>query len=103
MRLSVKERRAIVDSFREQFPDAARIVLFGSRADDSKRGGDIDILVVSALPYEDAFRASLRAISVVQIALGEERKIDVVVTPGTGDDRLVVAEALRTGIDLWTK
>lgn len=103
MRLSETERSVIVDSLRSQFPDVRRIALFGSRADDSKRGGDIDLLVVSDLSYADAFRASLSARAAIQIGLGGERKIDMVVSSGTGDDRLIVKEAMRTGIDLWTK
>jgi len=103
VRLSDVERQAVVGSFLAQFPDAERIVLFGSRADDSKRGGDIDILVVCAMDFDEAFRASLRAKSAAHIALGGERKIDVVVSSGNGDDRLVVEEALRTGIELWKK
>ena len=44
MRLTKKEQQAIKESFKEVFKDG-RIYLFGSRVDDSKRGGDIDLYI----------------------------------------------------------
>ena len=46
MRLS-KEEIGLLKSTLKTFVDDARLYLFGSRVDDSKQGGDIDILVVS--------------------------------------------------------
>ncbi len=46
MRLSPSQHHAILDAVRRQDPEA-RIILFGSRADDHARGGDIDLLVIS--------------------------------------------------------
>ena len=46
MRLKRKEVDVIVKSIRA-LDNRAKILLFGSRADDSKKGGDIDILVIS--------------------------------------------------------
>ena len=46
MRISEEERRTIVDSVTALDPDA-RVWLFGSRVDDAKRGGDIDIAILS--------------------------------------------------------
>lgn len=47
MRLSRIERDVIVREARESFGPDARVKLFGSRTDDSRRGGDIDLLVQS--------------------------------------------------------
>ena len=47
MRITEHEKNAIIEAVRSVDPDA-RVWLFGSRADDSKRGGDIDIGVLSA-------------------------------------------------------
>ena len=44
MRLTHKEHQAIKESFKEVFK-RGKIYLFGSRADDSKRGGDIDLYI----------------------------------------------------------
>ena len=45
MRLSPAERRAIDTAAREAFPPGTRVMLFGSRTDDARRGGDIDLLI----------------------------------------------------------
>ena len=46
MRLTDQEKEAIVNSIKSIDKDA-EVYLFGSRADDSERGGDIDILILS--------------------------------------------------------
>ena len=44
MRLSTYEINSIKDTFKETFKDG-KIFLFGSRVDDNKRGGDIDLYI----------------------------------------------------------
>ena len=46
MRLSPVDRQAIKETIKE-FDSNADVYLFGSRTDDSKRGGDIDLLIMS--------------------------------------------------------
>ncbi len=46
MRLTDNDKRAIKEAFFEIFEDG-KIYLFGSRADDTKRGGDIDLYIPS--------------------------------------------------------
>lgn len=47
MRLSSKELRAITWSFHECLSTLPfKLCLFGSRTDDNKKGGDIDLLVI---------------------------------------------------------
>ena len=48
MRLTKFEAESIKESVYGFDPDA-RIILFGSRVDDTKRGGDIDLLVLSGM------------------------------------------------------
>lgn len=45
MRLAPNEVRALQRSVAELLPKGAVVRLFGSRVDDAKRGGDIDLLV----------------------------------------------------------
>lgn len=45
MRLSEHERNVIRKAAAEVFGPDVRVMLFGSRVDDSRRGGDIDLFV----------------------------------------------------------
>ena len=76
MRLSPDERNAIVASV-TKFDDTAEIYLFGSRVDDSKRGGDIDVLIKSDLLH----RESIGLIEEELFKRIEEQKVDLVLTP----------------------
>lgn len=50
MRLSATQTRVILHCVRQQFGSDARVMLFGSRLDESARGGDVDLFVESAAP-----------------------------------------------------
>ena len=52
MRLAPHEIAAIKAAAREAFGDTAVVRLFGSRVDDSKRGGDIDLHVEVDPPFD---------------------------------------------------
>ena len=45
MRISAAQRQSIVQETQKSFGEDARVWLFGSRADDSRRGGDVDLYV----------------------------------------------------------
>ena len=75
MRLSEFEQSIILKVIRDIDPNA-EIRLFGSRIDDDKKGGDIDLLVISdKLTFRDKITITGR----LKNYLGE-RKIDVIVT-----------------------
>jgi predicted nucleotidyltransferase len=100
MRLSEKSANEVRDAVRAAFPGQPRVILFGSRVSDDRRGGDIDLLVISDLPQVTMEAARIKAIVKMQMALGDQ-KIDVVVTADpVRDSRPVVREALRNGIEL---
>lgn len=84
MRLTPEERRAIESRIGDVVVEmGGALYLFGSRADDAKRGGDIDLLVV--LPAENlaAFAGIKRSlIDRVHGDVGEQR-IDVTLTTAT--------------------
>jgi predicted nucleotidyltransferase len=80
------------------FPGRAQVILFGSRTRPEARGGDLDLLVIADASPDVLTRARVRAIARLQIALGEQH-IDLVATSDPDrDSRLVVREALRTGV-----
>jgi predicted nucleotidyltransferase len=56
----------------------AKIYLFGSRVDDSKRGGDIDLLVVS----DEITKKDLRILRVEFFKHFGEQKLDIVLDDG---------------------
>ncbi len=74
MRLTTEEISHIKSTIREFDPEA-RIYLFGSRVDDTKKGGDIDLLIFSeTLTERDKRRIRLRLYD----KLGEQ-KIDILI------------------------
>jgi len=72
MRLTTEEIRALRGAL-EGLP-VERVFLFGSRTDDARRGGDIDVLVFSRAP---AFGLAHRVSS--RFAQALEAKLDVLV------------------------
>lgn len=77
MRLSETERKAIKAALNKHFDATARVYLFGSRTDDQKRGGDIDLFIETELQGEELVLAKLRTMSEIQRRIGD-RKIDIV-------------------------
>lgn len=74
MRLTERERRAVLDAVAMSDPDA-QVWLHGSRVDDMARGGDIDLLVLSP---RLAFRDKVDLLARLHRALGEQ-KIDLTI------------------------
>lgn len=101
MRLTEQERRLIAQTVADVFGRDVDVRLFGSRLDDSQRGGDID-LFIDAVPCSAAEvvdrRVRLRA--KLHDALGD-RKIDVVVHRASGPELPVHRHARATGVPLW--
>ena len=102
MRLSTVERRAVESASRETLPAGSRVLLFGSRLDDSRRGGDIDLLVELPEPLSADDTVDRRTRFTARLyRLLEERRIDVLVTlRGRQDRRGVVTAARQQGIEL---
>ncbi len=97
MRLTEHQRTSIVDNAKLVFGETAKVYLFGSRVDDNKRGGDIDIFI-ECDEQSNCYENRQDYIAKLYRAIGEQ-KIDVVLkTLGKDDDRLIVSEALSKGI-----
>lgn len=101
MRLSPDQQSAILTTVAETFGDEASIWLFGSRIDDNKRGGDIDLLIETSQSDVAAIvRAELAFLTKLQMKLGEQ-KIDVLVDyPTRHFSPPIFAIAKQTGIQL---
>ena len=58
MRLKENEIKIIKSVIEEIFGDETKIYIFGSRLDDTKRGGDIDLFLITQNPsYEKKIKA----------------------------------------------
>lgn len=93
MRLQVHEIQAILRAAREIYGSRVKVYLFGSRLDDTKRGGDIDLLIRNDEEKQGVL-ARIRLIANLKRALGD-RKIDVI---GDYEDNEVAREALEKGV-----
>lgn len=72
----------------------ARIYLFGSRADDDKRGGDIDLLIIS----DRLFPADAGRVRWLLWELIGEQKIDIVIAKDDSDPFVRIAK--KEGVPL---
>ena len=80
MRLTDREKEEILAAVR-RFDENARVFLFGSRADDSKKGGDIDLLVLS----EKISRVERTRIRRVICETIGDQKIDILIASDITD------------------
>jgi predicted nucleotidyltransferase len=83
LRLSPQQVAIIKAEAQRQLGTEARVILFGSRTDDSARGGDIDLLVLTSSPVENRALAAIRFAAALQQRLGDQRIDVLVVTPDT--------------------
>jgi len=95
MRLSQRDVEVIKKYFKEFFKNG-EIYLFGSRVDDSKKGGDIDLYFVLE-EHTNLFEKKIKFLSRVKRELGEQ-KIDIVFN--IDSSRLIEKEAISWGIKL---
>jgi uncharacterized protein len=102
MRLTNTELRAIETASREVLPPGTRVALFGSRTDDTRRGGDIDLLLEPPAPLTPAATIDLRTRLAARLyRLMGERRIDILISPsGMADDRPVLLNARQQAIEL---
>ena len=101
MRLTEAQRQAIKAATAECFGPEASVRLFGSRARDDRRGGDIDLLVETRLiDAATVSRAHTRFLARLNDRLGEQ-KIDVLIDyPGRTSHPPIYAIARREGVVL---
>lgn len=96
MRLTPFEVISIKKAFIETFGEG-KIYLFGSRVDDSQRGGDIDLYLCPSKKFDDERVRRRNFLIKLDEYIGEQ-KIDAVMAKDPS--RLIEKEALRTGIEL---
>ena len=102
MRLTDEQVKIIKTAVINNFGGEAKVRLFGSRVDDTKRGGDIDLFIDADLPADQMFLRKINTLTELQLKLGE-RKIDIITfnSNNAGNTRpLIVQEALSNGVEL---
>ncbi len=97
MRLTTVENETILNVIHSQFGENVKIWLFGSRADDQKRGGDIDLFLETPQNFAEAWKRKMIAVSLLQIQLGDQ-KIDLMVRSADDGDRPIYQIAKNTGV-----
>lgn len=99
MRLTDQQRLQIRNAAARVLGEQAEVLLFGSRVDDTARGGDIDLYVELDGDADEVLERQLRFYASLQRELGEQR-IDIVVHRRGTPLRPIDREALRHGVRL---
>lgn len=94
MRLNEKQLTAIKELFKEHFLENDHIWLFGSRVDDTKRGGDIDLYIETEYDADTAYEKKSKLWSGLQRKIGEQ-KIDIVINRIKSDSHLRIYDIAR--------
>jgi len=100
MRLEAEQIRTIKQTVDEIVGEDSEVYLFGSRTDDTRRGGDIDLLVEGRKPVDPDMRLSQRIAlkSRLHQLLGEQQ-IDLIMhypdMPVTAFQKMVKKTAIR--------
>lgn len=79
--------------------DDARVRIFGSRAREDEKGGDIDLLVETGLALPNRVASACRLASELQMELGDQR-IDVIIVDAATEEMPIHQVARETGVIL---
>jgi hypothetical protein len=99
MRLTSTEKKAIYNSAITVFGNNSKVFLFGSRVDDRKKGGDIDLYIETDLSSEDALEKKIDFLVDVKTKIGD-RTIDLVVRGSDSSPKPVYDIARAEGLEL---
>lgn len=99
MRLTHEQVCVIKEQVAAHFGPRAEVWLFGSRVDDTGRGGDIDLYIETDLRPEQFLDREMRLYAQLQRRFGE-RHIDIVTHSAGAPLRAIHREARATGVPL---
>lgn len=99
MRLTAYQQQAIREEVAHVFGSSAVVRLFGSRADDHARGGDIDLHIETTGTPAELLDRELKLQARLLRRLGD-RRIDIIVCGDPQQQRPIDRQARETGIAL---
>jgi len=99
MRLTPSQEQITKSTIDRVLGTENRVWLFGSRVDDSLRGGDIDLLIETETTLPNRAQTLCRLHGALIYALGE-RKLDILLKDARTRDAPVFSIAKRTGVIL---
>ena len=99
MRLTQAQQQITKITIERVLGKASRIWLFGSRADDALRGGDIDLLIETDEVLDNRAKILCKLHGALTLALGE-RKLDILLKDPRTHDAPIFNIAKRTGVML---
>ncbi|AEF19522.1 MULTISPECIES: nucleotidyltransferase domain-containing protein [unclassified Hydrogenobaculum] len=95
IRLKDEEIEIIKEVAIEIFGEDAKVYIFGSRVDLTKKGGDIDIFIETQ--KEVSLNQEIEFLAKLEIK-GVERSVDVLIKAKNRDNKPIFEEAKRTGV-----
>ncbi len=95
MRLTKKEQIYIKQIFLKVF-ERGNIYLFGSRVDDTLKGGDIDLFIETE-NIQNSLKKKIQFLAMLKEKIGDQ-KIDLILSKDK--TRVIEQEAIRKGVKL---
>ena len=99
MRLTSEQIKAIKDTTYSVLGEGSRVILFGSRVDDAKKGGDIDLLFETEHILDNRVN-TIGALYAALIRKLGDRKIDILLKDPKTPESPILEIARKTGIEL---
>ena len=97
MRIKKEDSAFIKKTVKAYFGNNAKVCLFGSRTDDNKRGGDIDLYIETDMK-DKIYEKKLKVLAALHKKLGEP-KIDIVIN-NFSSNKYIYEVAKNEGIPL---
>ncbi|TXK93942.1 DNA polymerase subunit beta [Methylococcaceae bacterium CS1] len=95
MRLNVEEKNKIIQYAKVFFGNEANLYLFGSRVDDAKKGGDIDLFLESEEIID--MQTQIQFLTAIYKDI-TQRKVDLLVKMPTSKNLTIYIIAKQEGI-----
>ncbi len=95
MRITDIEKEKIIQYAKQYFAADAKLYLFGSRVDDKKKGGDIDLFLESTIDIDMQQQIEFLKQLYLHVTF---RKIDLVIKSPSKKDRPIYHTAKKEGV-----